>query len=112
MPNYRRKGLEYMRELGRRGGIKSGKMRRLHSLMMDLANRQTYWEVTGRCLTAEQVRKDFEALNLSGGDHNSDWRCPQCGHFSSINRWVCGACHSLAPSEGRVTRAMLRARES
>lgn len=100
-----------MRELGHRGGVKSGKMRRLNSLMMGLAERQTYWEATGRVLTPEQVRKDFEPMNFSGGSHDDDWLC-RCGHFSSGKRIVCGACHSLAPPEGRLTRATLRGRKA
>jgi hypothetical protein len=132
MPNYRAKGSELMRELGRRGGVKSGETRsrkRIERLLAEyqwrkygikpVAGDDRYpasvyyvWEFTGRRFTLEQISEAMRPEDKRGGSHNTDWRCPHCGNFSSIKRWYCGVCHHIAPMNGRLTRAALRERSA
>jgi hypothetical protein len=89
MRNYSPKGVEHMRELGRRGGLKSGETRQeKEALKMILGE---YASERGIDLDAALAAKPAKRPNLSGG---TDWRCanPDCRHFNSIKRRVCAKC--------------------
>jgi hypothetical protein len=108
MPNYRPKGTEYMRELGRRGAEKSVKTRQERKAMKILAQ---YASAHGFDLPAAPVcAKPAKRPNLSGGSHDTDWRCAKknCRHFNSTKRRLCAKCQSPAPANGRLKRARLR----
>ena len=111
-----------MRELGRRGGVKSGEkrsQRRIERLLGikpvtvdDAGFLHWVWQVTGRQFTLEQIAEEMRPVDNRGGSHDTDWRCPECGHFSSIKQRDCTKCYSAGPSNGRLTRAALRARSA
>jgi hypothetical protein len=69
------------------------------------------WELTGRQFTYRQIVEAMKPVNLSGGDHATDWRCPQCFQFNSAKRQVCAHCYAFVAKNERLTRAALRARE-
>jgi hypothetical protein len=60
-------------------------------------------------LDAALVAKPAKRPKLSGGSHDTDWRCPYCRHFNSIKRRLCAQC-VRSPGNGRLTRAALRER--
>jgi len=112
MPNYHAKGTEYMRELARRGGLKSGETRRLKKAMRIIAE---HAEQKGIPVTQDPIATLLEAgflepENRSGGSHDTDWRCPACHHFNSIKSRACAKCGAVSPRNGRLTRAELRER--
>jgi len=108
MANYQSKGLERMRELGRRGGENSGKTRQEKRAVKILVG---YAAERGIDLTAALLDSGpAERLNRSGGSLDTDWRCPTCHHFSNIKRRLCAICGGFAPRNGRLTRAALRER--
>jgi hypothetical protein len=110
MANYLPKGRERMAELGQMAGRKSGETRRRNALlirMLDLASVQA--KVDGN-LTLDQVEEAMRPQKLAGGNHDTDWRCPKCRHFNSIDRRMCSQCSAWAPKNGRLTRAALRER--
>src|SRR5579872_4939680 len=135
MANYRAKGTERMRELGRLGGRKSGDARRLNRVgrilwEYDCKKRGIEPTLTGddrKCPVAQDMQDEWEAsarrpelkaiaeylglLPRRGGSHNTDWRCPKCERYSSIKKWLCTNCGNFSPKNGRLTRAALRARE-
>jgi len=45
--------------------------------------------------------------NISGGSHDSDWHCPYCRHYNSIQRRCCAKCCRVV-GNGRRTKAKLR----
>jgi hypothetical protein len=110
MPNRTPKGIERMRQLGRRGGKKSGEARRLNALELRLIRMASLREITG--CTWEEVLEAVRPPDLSSGNHDTDWRCPTCHHFNSIKHWVCAKCFRMASRNGRLTRAALRIREA
>jgi hypothetical protein len=130
MPNYRPKGTETMRKLGRSGGLKSGETRRgqrLERIIGEYAREkygikasatapdrhsalvQYAWEATGGRFTLEQIAEALRPVDRRGGSHETDWRCQDCGHFSSIKHRACALCRR--PGLNRSTRAALRERE-
>lgn len=111
MPNYRPKGREHMRELGRIGGKKSGIRRRMMSFIFRKAEDHMISEATGRQFSYRQIVEAMKPVNLSGGDHGTDWRCPQCLQFNSAKRQVCAHCYGFSEKSERLTRAALRERE-
>ena len=50
----------------------------------------------------------YKEPNRSGGSHDSDWKRPNCGHFSSIKNRACAKCRMPGPGNGRWTRKRLR----
>jgi hypothetical protein len=87
MANYCAKWKDYMRELGRLGGLASGERRRLNRAGAII------WQCAGELGIDVRAAIIDDALlaagfykepNRSGGSHESDWRCVNCGHFSSI----------------------------
>lgn len=107
MPNYSAKGVEKMRALARLGGLKSAETRRLKRAMKILAPyaRERGIDLDAVLAGAEPVMRP----NLSGGSHDTDWRCPYCRRFNSTKRRSCAKC-GRTPANGRWTRAALRAR--
>lgn len=102
MPNYLPKGREYMRDLGRRGGTKSGETRRINAVVPCLPG----FENLGRIIAAVA---DLNRPNHSGGSRDTDWRCPYCRRFNSIKKRLCAGCFR-SPRNGRLTRGALRER--
>jgi hypothetical protein len=97
-----------MRLLGKRGGLKSGEVRRAKRLMRLLG---PYASTRGIELDTEAPPAEpVERPNRSGGSHDTDWRCPYCRHCNSIKRRSCAKC-GKTPANGRLTRAALRERE-
>jgi hypothetical protein len=132
MPNYRPKGAETMRKLGRSGGLKSGETRRMNRAARiieeyacgkwgteapETANDgypstvRYVWGLTGGRFTLEQIAEALRPVDRRGGSHDTDWRCPDCGHFSSIKYRACASCRRPGLQNGRSTRAALRERE-
>ena len=128
MANHRPKGVEYMRELGSRGGLKSGETRRLNAAVRIIeeygrrkrgietpaagsdrkqAVAHEVWAATGRRFTLDEIAEAMRPVNRRGGSHDLDWRCPHCRRFNSIRRESCARCFR-APQNGRWTRAALR----
>ncbi|MGA2183827.1 MAG: hypothetical protein ABSH47_12420 [Bryobacteraceae bacterium] len=120
-----------MRELGRRGGVNSGKTRRLNRavrIIEDYGRRKhgiaatatgndreqaamyEVWEITGRQFTLDQIAEAMRPAHRRGGSHDTDWRCPECHCFNSIRSHRCRRCKRFAPANGRMTRAALRER--
>jgi uncharacterized paraquat-inducible protein A len=97
-----------MRELGRRGGVKSGETRRQNAFTLRMAALYSVWEMTGRQFTPQEVMEAMRPQHQYSGDHETDWRCPQCHHFNSAKRWACAQCKTVSPQNGRLTRAALR----
>ena len=54
---------------------------------------------------AEEARK---RPSYAGGTHDTDWRCPECGHFTSMNGPACSKCGAVTSQRERETRASLR----
>jgi hypothetical protein len=111
MANYSPKGRERMRVLGRLGGVKSGETRRLNALrlrLVDLAFVREACEQRG--CTAAEIDEALKPINARGGSHDTDWRCPECGHFSNVRSRVCAGCKAVGPANGRLTRRALQAR--
>jgi hypothetical protein len=129
MANRRPKGREYMRTLGRRGGLASGKARELKRVGGIIGggclNRQSgvepateddgysaavheVWDATGRRDTVDQTAEVTRPRDNRGGSHDSDWRCPSCRRFISTRLLMCMKCECLALANGRKTRAALR----
>jgi hypothetical protein len=52
----------------------------------------------------------YKEPNRSRGSHESDWRCVNRGHFSSIKNRACAKCRRPGPWNGRMTRKALRER--
>lgn len=88
MANNKPRPVEYMRDLGRRGGLKSG---------------ETRHEVRGRRILTKCAAQKGTGVPLdlldpteiwpesilkrdsrTGGSHDTDWRCRKCHHFNSI----------------------------
>jgi len=93
-----------MRLLGKRGGLKSGEVRRVKRLMRLLGQ---YASARGIELgTAVPQIAPVERPNRSGGSHDTDWRCPYCRRINCIKRRSCAKC-GCAPANGRLTRAAL-----
>ena len=107
MPNYKPKGVETMRALGRAGGKKSGEVRRQYArerLMLGLSGVFELWR-------ARMGQEAPQLPDLSGGSHDTDWRCPKCRQFHSAKRWLCQNCGYWVRKR-RITRAQLREREA
>ena len=109
MANYLPKGIERMRALGRLGAVKSAEVRRRNAIELRLIHYAVARASTG--CTWEELMEAVRPLDLSSGNHDTDWRCPKCHHFTSTNRWMCAQCFSPAPARGRLTRARLRERQ-
>lgn len=112
MANKKPRSVLYMRDLGRRGGLKSGETRHLARV--------------GRILTAYAAQKgtgvplDITGISdesilkresRAGGSHDTGWRCRKCYHFNSIKSRACSKCLTVSPLSGRLTRAALRERQ-
>jgi hypothetical protein len=112
MPNYCPKGTEYMRELARRGGLKSGETRQGKRAMRIIGERaqEKGIPLPSHPIDALVDAGFFPRENRSGGSHDSDWRCPRCHSFNSINSRGCANCKSSAPTNGRLRRVALRER--
>ena len=108
MANYSPKGIERMRELGRLGGVKSGKTRRANADTLRMAALYLVWEMTGKRFCGEKILEAIRPPDQSSGDHDKDWRCTHCHHFNSIKRRACAKCKAVSPKNGRLTRAALR----
>lgn len=96
-----------MRELARRGGLKSGEARRLKRVERILT---AYAKERG--IAAPAISEPFGPVkgpNRSGGSHETDWRCPYCQHFNTVKRYLCAKC-SQNPGNGRMKRSTLRER--
>jgi hypothetical protein len=100
-----------MRLLGKRGGLKSGEVRRatrVARLLGQYASARGI-ELDATAPPAEPVKRP----NRSGGSHDTDWRCPYCRRFNSFKRRSCAnAKCGKSPPNGRLTRAALREREA
>jgi hypothetical protein len=59
------KGIEYIHELGTKGGLASGKTRQANKVARVLGIPP---------IPAELLKRP----NRAGGSHDSDWRCKQC----------------------------------
>src|SRR4051794_16380040 len=113
MANYLPKGVEYMRELGRKGGCKSGEVKRRNTFILRMLDLYTARQFLGEDYTLDQIAEILRPRDRSSGNHDTDWRCPKCGHFSSAKRrWECAKCGALAPVNGRRTRAAIRKQEA
>jgi hypothetical protein len=112
MPNYKPKGFETMRKLGRAGGKKSGEVRRQHARERHMLDLIGVWEPCRVELSLEQVEEvTAQGLpNASGGSHDTDWRCPGCHQFHSAKKWFCRRCGRLIRK--RTTRKRLRELEA
>jgi len=97
MPNYRAKGGYYMRALASRGGVAIGETRRKKKIA----------ELLGLDPVPAEL---LERPKLSGGSHDTDWRCPYCRHVNSIKRQACAEC-AKTPANGLTTKAARRERE-
>jgi hypothetical protein len=109
MPNYCPKGTDYMKDLARRGGLKSGETRRYNRDMRRIAGQSALIQapdVVSALIEAGVLGRE----NRSGGSHDTDWRCPACHHFNSIHSRACAKCKRVSPGNGRLTRAELRER--
>lgn len=71
---------------------------------------RSHFEATGRVFTLDEIEEALRPVNRHGGSHDHDWRCPSCRHFNSEKRRACAKCKSLAPANGRLTRAALHER--
>jgi hypothetical protein len=132
MPNYGAKGREYMRVLGRRGGLASGETRRLKRvgrITAEWTHRKwgislpvipddgysaaahELWRINGGRLTLAECEELLRPEDRRGGSHNNDWRCPACYHFNSIKRRGCARCNKPGPFNGRLTRTALEAKK-
>lgn len=103
-----------MRELARRGGLKSGVTRWENRIMWFLwqGAAEQGMKVAAAIIDYNLLRGGFyKEPNRSGGSHDTDWRCPECGHFSSIKNRACAKCRMPGPTNGRLTRKALRERE-
>jgi hypothetical protein len=112
MANYSAKGIALMRELGRRGGVKSGETRRLNADTLRVAAFFAVSEMTRGRFTSVQIVEAMRPPDQSSGAHDTDWRCPHCHHFNSIKRRACAKCKAFSPANGRLTRAVLRERQT
>jgi len=65
--NYRAKGAEFMRNLARTGGLKSGETRRRLRELKELTKSEE--RIPAAMLKAKRP-------SPSGGSHVNDWRCP------------------------------------
>jgi hypothetical protein len=114
MANYCAKGEEYMRELARRGGVASGKARRFRKFEdFLLVCAIEPGEDLSMLLLYNALRRAglLKGPKLSGGSHETDWRCPECHHFNSEKRRACATCNNVAPLNGRLNRKRLREME-
>ena len=111
MPNYKAKGVETMRALGRVGGKKSGEARRKNAVQRRMLDLVGVWEIR-KHLTFEQVEEEAARgfPNASGGSHDTDWRCPGCHQFHSAKRWFCRRCGRVILK--RTTRKRLQELEA
>ena len=111
MANFLPKGRERMRNLGRSGGLESGKKRRLNAITLKIASWYPVWDVcqSAGC-TDEEIVEALRPIDARGGGHDDDWRCPGCHHFNSAKRRTCAECKAVAPKNGRLTRKALRER--
>jgi len=99
MANDRPKGTEVMRTIAPLGGVASGVTR--------------HKQKVARILGMEPVPAEVpKSPNRSGGSHDFDWRCPECGHFSSIKNRACAKCRMPGAGNGRWTRKRLREGEA
>src|SRR5580704_4756067 len=94
MPNYRPKGRETMRKLGRSGGLKSGETRRMNRaarIIEEYASGKRgietpktakdgypyavryMWELTGGRFTLEQIAEALRPVDRRGGSRETDW---------------------------------------
>jgi hypothetical protein len=102
-----------MRELARRGGLKSGETRRgkrAERIIAEFARSTDAPASLSDQIDALVHDGFFQRENRSGGSHDSDWRCPQCHGFNSIKSRMCSHCGAFSPTNGRLTKAALRAR--
>ena len=106
--NYLPKGRDRMVELGRTAGRKSGGARRRNALLIRMFDLASVWAKTGGNFTPDQVELAMRPKSMRGGNHDTDWRCPKCHHFNSIQRRMCAQCFAGAPKNGRLTKAALR----
>lgn len=112
MPNYKPKGIETMRNLGRVGGKKSGEARRRLAVERRMLSLVGAWEMCRDRLTLADFEEGAVRLpDLSGGSHDTDWRCPNCRQFQSAKRWICRHCGHVARKR-RTTRKRLRELEA
>ncbi len=112
MPNYCPKDRELMRALGSRGGVKSGEIRRAHADTRRMETFYSVWKVCHRAgCTDEEIAESMRPLDFSSGAHGTDWKCPECGHFTSNKRHSCAKCGQF-PKRERLTRAELKSREA
>jgi len=113
MANYTRRSVKYMRELGRRGGLKSGETRRLKRASQIVAD---YASQKGTGVPFEMTKLLPEAVlkpeSRAGGSRDTDWRCRECRHFNSLKSRACSKCRTVSPTNGRLTRAALRERQA
>jgi hypothetical protein len=112
MANNLAKGVERMRELGRRGGLKSGERRRRNAFTLRIASYISVWEATGQRFTGEEVIEAMRPPDLSSGDRDTDWRCPRCHRFKGTKRRACATCNAVPPANQRLTWAALRGRRA
>ena|SRR5579862_7870710 len=110
MANNNAKGVERMRQLGRLGGVKSGEARRRNAITLKLIPFLSVWDMTGQSFSGEEILEAMRPADLSSGDHDTDWRCPHCGHFTSLKSRSCARCKAVSPANGRLTREALRER--
>ena len=111
MANHNPKGLDRMRAMGHVGGIASGEARRLYAVQRRLANWSQMQQIAhAHGFTDDEIAQELVPVDTRGGDHDTDWRCPQCRQFNSIETRQCSQCGKLAPKNGRLTRAELRER--
>jgi hypothetical protein len=112
MPNYLPKGRERMRELGSRGGLKSGEVRRRNAFLIRMLDLYSVQGMIGENFTLDQIAAAMHPVDLSSSDHSTDWRYPRCGHFNSHKSHFCRECASIAPKNGSLTRAALLERQA
>ena len=105
------RSVEYMRDLGRRGGLKSGETRRVRRILTEYAA-QKGTGVPLDILDPTEIWPEsiLKRESRAGGSHDTDWRCRKCHHFNSIKSRACSKCKTPGPVNGRLTRAALRER--
>jgi hypothetical protein len=116
MANNKPRAVEYMRDLGRRGGLKSGETRheaRVCGILAECAA-QKGTGVPLDLLDPTEIWPEsiLERESRAGGSHDTDWRCRECLHFNSIKSRACSKCRTPGPLNGRLTRAALRERQA
>jgi hypothetical protein len=113
MGTYKRKRDAHIREIGRQGGLASGETRRLarvRRIITEYASRKGIGVPPD--ITETQPESILKRESRAGGSHDTDWRCPKCHHFNSIKSRACSKCQTPSPTNGRMTRAVLRERQA